>query len=91
MTLQNKGITMKLFICCVTYYGEYRPDTEPRVLARDADHAIEKARVWCSGMNQSALEICAYPYFNGFEDETDDDHGLTHADRAQFYGPSVRI
>jgi hypothetical protein len=24
---------MKLFICCVTYYGEYRPDTEPRILA----------------------------------------------------------
>jgi hypothetical protein len=85
------GRSMKLFICCVTYYGEYQPDTEPRVFARDADHAIEKARAWCSGMNQSALEICAYPYVNGFKDETDDDHGLTHADRAQFYGPSVRI
>ena len=52
---------MKLFICCITYYGEYRPDTEPRVFARDADHAIEKARVWCTGMNQAALQIRAYP------------------------------
>ncbi len=83
---------MKLFICCVTYYGEYRPDTEPRVFARDADHAIEKARVWCTGMNQSALQIRAYPYTNGFESDTEeDDAGLSPADRAQFYGPSVRL
>lgn len=25
------------------------------------------------------------------DSDRDDDHGLTHADRAQFYGPSVRI
>ena len=82
---------MKLFICCVTYYGEYRPDTEPRVFARDASHAIEKARVWCTGMNQSALQIHAYPYINGFKSDTNDDTGLTRADLQQFYGPSVRI
>lgn len=82
---------MKLFICCVTYYGEYRPDTEPRVFARDADHAIDKARVWCTGMNQAALQIRAYPYTNGFESDTNDDAGLTRADLAQFHGPSVRI
>ena len=64
---------MKLFICCVTYYGEYRPDTEPRVFARDADHAIDKARVWCTGMNQAALQIRAYPYTNGFESDINDD------------------
>lgn len=82
---------MKLFICCVTYYGKYRPDTEPRVFARDADHAIEKARVWCTGMNQSALQIRAYPYTNGFDSDTNDDAGLTRADLQQFHGPSVRI
>ena len=58
---------MQLFICCVTYYGEYRHDTEPRVYAENAEEAVKKAFEWCKGMNEKALQIRAYPYVKGLD------------------------
>jgi hypothetical protein len=46
--------------------------------------AIESAKLH---MNSKWSSVRA----ENVDDDNDDDHGLSHADRAQFYGPSVRI
>ena len=63
----NQVSTKQLYIGLVTYYGEYRHDTEPRVFASDAVEAEQLCRQWCTGMNQSQLSIQCFPYVNGFK------------------------
>lgn len=60
---------MQAYIGIVTYYGEYRSDTEPHVQAASEAEAIEKCRQWCIGMNQKQLTVKVYPYVNGYANQ----------------------
>lgn len=59
----------KVWVCCHTYYGEFRHELTRNVNADTAEEATEKARYMCGGMRMDALGINAYPYVNAFPEE----------------------
>ena len=68
----------------VAHHYSHRHDGRGAKVVKGSIDALRSADR-ASGYSNALAMLAA------FDSETDDDHGLTHADRAQFYGPSVRI
>lgn len=80
------GPTIRHLQRAVVHHYSHRHDGRGSKVVRDWIDALRSADQ-ASGYSNALAMLAALDS----DSETDDDHGLTCADRAQFYGPSVRI